>query len=588
MINLANHGRRPALILATVFAVTAAPLGGCTALQQSPTSRDAAPAAVSTNGDTAALILRFGQDTAAVDRVAWAGAPATGLTMTGRAVVAHTMTVAYRVALDGDGLVTTYAFELGPPARAVVDSVKFATPVPGSPRGVVSRGRVPLWNATPGLYDVLLRGARARFAHTRTAATPPRVETVAIPLFRFGAASPRDTAFVTLMGPDSARVVLRTDGAPSLELRARVDDMGRLVRAEAPEEGWTVERAPALLASAYSPVPSYGAPAGAPYVAEEVRLDVGGGVTLGGTLTRPRAVAGSRRVPAVVLLHGSTASDRNNSRLPLPGLFWQLADTLGRRGIAVLRYDQRGIGESSGASDSATVQVRAADARAALAYLRRRTDVDPARLGVLGLSEGALAALLVAAPEDAATTGPVRCGVAGSALGSDPPVCAVVLVSSPGRPGRELSAYQNLVHAKRFSGLRDSALTAALSAARAEDDSVLRVGRGHEAALLAFDPEAAARRVRVPVLVVHGATDLQVPAEDAVRLAAALRAAGNADVTLRVFPGVNHVLLTDPSGDWRRYVAVPSLVAPAAVRGAISDWLVRQLFHPGVEAVPPQ
>ena len=377
-----SEGRRPAILLATVFAVAAAPLGGCTALRQPPTSRDAAPAAVSTSGDTAALILRFGQDTAAVDRVAWAGAPATGLTMTGRAVVAHTMTVAYRVALDGDGLVTIYAFELGPPARAVVDSVTFAPPLAGNSVGVVGRGRVPLWNATPGLYDVLLRNAHARLTHARPAAARSRAETVSMPLFRFGAASPRDTAFVTFMGPDSARVVLHTDGAPSLELRARVDEMGRLVRAEALAEGWTVERAPALLASAYALAPSYGAPAGAPYVAEEVRLDVGGGVTLGGTLTRPRAVGASGRVPAVVLLHGSTASDRNNSRLPLPGLFWQLADTLGRRGIAVLRYDQRGIGESSGASDSATVQVRAADARAALAYLRRRTDVDPARLGV--------------------------------------------------------------------------------------------------------------------------------------------------------------------------------------------------------------
>ena len=157
---------------------------------------------------------------------------------------------------------------------------------------------------------------------------------------------------------------------------------------------------------------------------------------------------------------------------------------------------------------------------------------------------------------------------------------AAVLVSSPGRPGRELSAYQNRVGAERFTGLRDSALTAALAAARAEDDSVLRVGSGHEAALLAFDPEAAARWVRVPVLVVHGATDLQVPVEDAARLATALRAGGNADVTVRVFPGVDHVLLADRSGDWRRYIAVPSLVAPAAVRGTIADWLVQQLSQP--------
>ncbi|MDQ2667740.1 MAG: alpha/beta hydrolase, partial [Gemmatimonadota bacterium] len=274
-------------------------------------------------------------------------------------------------------------------------------------------------------------------------------------------------------------------------------------------------------------------------------------------------------------LHGSTASDRNNSRLPLPGVFWQLADTLGRRGIAVLRYDQRGIGGSGGTSDGATVRVRAADARAALAYLRARPDVDPDRLGVLGISEGALAAMLVAEQSSGAT--------AAGPSGNDRPevlVRAAVLVSSPGRTGRDLSAYQNRVAAERFLGLRDSALTAALAAARAEDDSLIRVGHGHEAALLAFDPEAAARRVGVPVLVVHGATDLQVPAADADRLAAALRSGGNSDVTVRVFPGIDHVLLTDASGDWRRYIAVPSLVTPAVVRGTIADWFVRHLAQP--------
>jgi pimeloyl-ACP methyl ester carboxylesterase len=505
--------------------------------------------------------------------------------MTGHTVVARTMEVDYRVEVDADGFVTTYAFELSPPARRVADSVTFAPWPAGKAPGVVSRGRVPLWNATPGLYDVLLRSANARVAHAHRDATARHADTVAVPLFRFGASSLRDTAVVIFVGRDSARVVLRTDGAPPVELRARVDDQGRLVRAEAAAEGWTVERASALPASAYAFVPPYGAPQGAPYIAEDVRLDVGGGVTLAGTFTRPlhASVAGSERVPAVVFLHGSTASDRNNGRLPLPGVFWQLADTLARRGSAVLRYDQRGIGGSGGASDSATVQVRAADARAALAYLRRRPDVAPGQLGVLGLSEGALAAMLVAAPHDVAAVGTSSGGAtqqSSSGVALDAPLRAVVLVSSPGRPGRELSAYQNQVHAQRFVGLRDSALTATLAAARAEDDSVLRVGRGHEAALLAFDPEAAARRVRVPILVVHGAIDLQVPVEDASRLAAALRAGGNADVTVRVFAGVDHVLLADASGDWRRYIAVPSLIAPAVVRGTIADWLVQQLSRP--------
>ena len=571
-------------ILSAAFAVVALALGGCASFQRPMFRQGAAQAAERTIGDTAVVVLRFGYDTGAVDRIIWADTPA-GRTMRGHAVAAHTMGVDYRVALDANGLVTTYAFEISPPTRAAADSVTFAPPPADKTATVVSRGRVPLWNATPGLYDVLLRSAHAHIAHAHYEATERHSDTVGVPLFRFGAASVRDTAVVTFIGRDSARVEPRTDGAPQVELLAQVDDQGRLARAVAPAEGWTVERVLALPASIYPLAPAYGAPHSAPYVAEEVRLDVGSGVTLAGTLTLPvRAVAGSDRVPAVVLLHGSTASDRNNGRLPLPGLFWQLADTLARRGIAVLRYDQRGIGGSTGKSDDATVQVRAADARAALAYLRRRLEVAPDRLGVLGISEGALAAMLVAAPEDAATTETSLSVVvrepASSKVAYKPLVRAAVLVSSPGRPGRELSAYQNRVGAERFMALRDAALTAALAAARAEDDSILRIGRGHEAALLVFDPEAAARRVLVPVLVVHGATDLQVPVEDAARLASALRSGGDADVTVRVFPGVDHVLLADPSGDWRRYIAVPSLIAPAAVRGAIADWLVLQLSQP--------
>ncbi|MEO5815688.1 MAG: alpha/beta hydrolase [Gemmatimonadaceae bacterium] len=487
--------------------------------------------------------------------------------MTGSAVVARLMSVDYRVTLDAEALVTTYAFELSPPARAVADSVTFAPPPPSTPAGVSNRGRTPLWNATPGLFDVLLRSAHARIAMTSAPGSP-----FAIPLFRFGAASTRDTAVVTFVGRDSARVMLHTDGAPSTELLAQVDSAGCLVHAVVPAEGWTIDAVPSLPASAYGLAPAYGAPAGAPYVVESVAINAGAGVTLAATLTRP---VHKGPTPAVVLLHGSTASDRNNGKLPLPGVFWQIADTLARRGIATLRYDQRGIGGSGGTSASATVQVRAADARAALAYLRARSDVDPDRLGVLGLSEGALAAMLVAADASGAISGDPSGRVRAEAL-----VRAVALVSSPGRPGRDLSAYQNRIGAERFLGLRDSALMAVLAAARAEDDSLIRDGHGHEAALLAFDPEVAARHVRAPVLVVHGATDLQVPAGDADRLAAALRTGGNSDVTVRVFPGVDHVLLTDPSGDWRRYIAVPSLVAPAAVRGTIADWFVRQLAQP--------
>ena len=130
---------------------------------------------------------------------------------------------------------------------------------------------------------------------------------------------------------------------------------------------------------------------------------------------------------------------------------------------------------------------------------------------------------------------------------------------------------------ERFAKLTGRARDSALVIARAEEDSLLRSGSGHEAALLAYDPLPAARKLRMPVLIVHGATDLQVPAEDAVRLGATIADAGNRDVTVCVLPNVYHVLLADRSGDWRRYITLPSLIAPAAARGLIADWLVTQL-----------
>ena len=544
-----------------VLACVMSTLGGC-APNRLPESRLDDPRRDLVPGDTAVFVLRTGNDTGAVDRVT-----REGNRITGTAVAARTMKVDYRLALESTGEVRTYAFLLGPPPGTVGDSVSFAPPGVGTSGTVVSRGRMPLWNATPGLYDVLLR--RARIAADAQQSRSGADTTVALPLFRFGAASLRDSAFITLIGRDSARLLVQADGAPTTEMFARVDGDGRLLRSAVPTEGWVIERVRTLPSSAFALARTYGAPDGAPYIAEDVRIVVSGSTTLAGTLTVPVGVHGP--VPAVVLLHGSSPSDRNNSRLPLPGLFWQLADTLARRGIAVLRYDQRGIGASSGSTDSATIEVRADDARAALAYLATKPGIDSARLGLLGLSEGAMAAPLAAGWRDAA-----RATVS---------IRAMVLVSSPARTGRELSAYQTRVSVERFAHLSGSTRDSALAIGRAEDDSLLRNGRGHDAALLAYDPLPAARQLCIPVLIVHGATDLQVPAEDAHRLAAALRETGNRDVTVHVIPDVDHVLLADRSGDWRRYIALPSLIAPASARGLIADWLVTRLELP---VLPPQ
>ena len=553
-----ENRKRHQRVCVGVFACAVLASGGCASTRSSE-SRVAASRRDAAVSDTAVFVLRIGDDTAAVDRVTGAGNH-----FTGSAVAGRTMKIDYRLVLGSSGEVESYAFLLGPPPVTVGDSVTFAPQAAGTSGTVVSRGRMPLWNATPGLYDVVFR--RARIAADAQGFRAGANATVALPLFRFGAASMRDSAFVTLVGRDSAWMRIQTADGPPTEMFARIDGRGRLLHGTVPAEGWVIERVGTLPLSASALAPAYGAPDGAPYIAENVHIAVSGNTTLAGTLTLPTDRHG--RIAAVVLLHGSTPSDRNNSRLPLPGLFWQLADTLTRRGIAVLRYDQRGVGASTGFSDSATVQIRADDATAALAYLATRSDIDARRLALLGLSEGALAAPLAAGRRD--TT-----GVAVA-------VRAVVLVSSPARTGRELGRYQTRVSVERYAGLSGRAADSALAVGDAEDDSLVRSGRGHAAALIAYDPLPAARTLCIPALIVHGATDLQVPAEDASRLGNALRERGNRDVTVRVFPDVDHVLLADRSGDWRHYIALPSLMVPATARGFIADWLVARLALPAL------
>jgi hypothetical protein len=303
--------------------------------------------------------------------------------------------------------------------------------------------------------------------------------------------------------------------------------------------------------------PDYSAPVGAPYRAEEVAVPTPGGFTLAGTLTLPREARGP--VPAVVLISGSGPQDRD-SRIPgIEGYraFRQIADTLGRRGIAVLRLDDRGSGRSGGKAEGSTSADFADDVRAAVAYLRGRGEIAPDRIALAGHSEGGIIAPMVAA--------------------SDPRIRAVVLMAAQSWTGRRVSDYQ-LRQAWRAAGVPEARMD---SLARANDrarDSVAAQNPWVRF-FLDHDPLPTVRRVKAPVLILQGATDRQVTAEQAPELAAALRAGGNRDVTVRVLPDVNHLFLRDPVGtaDPARYAALPSKEMVPEALGALADWLAAKL-----------
>lgn len=315
--------------------------------------------------------------------------------------------------------------------------------------------------------------------------------------------------------------------------------------------------APHAAPAAAAAAPDYTVPADAPYTAEEVRIPVADDFKLAGTLTLPRGV--SAPVPAVVLISGSGPQDRDGAMPPVPGYrpFRQIADALGRRGVAVLRVDDRGVGSSGGDPSRATSADFADDVRAEVAWLRARPEIAAERIALAGHSEGGIIAPLVAA--------------------EDPAIRAVALLASPAWTGRRVSDFQ-LAEAWRGMGMTPAQMDSARAANDPQREAVsarvpwVRFWLDH-------DPLPVARRIAVPVLVLQGATDRQVAAEQAEELAAAVRAAGNRDVTLRVFSGINHLFLPDPDGtaDVARYAALPDKQVPPAVLDALADWLAARL-----------
>jgi pimeloyl-ACP methyl ester carboxylesterase len=368
------------------------------------------------------------------------------------------------------------------------------------------------------------------------------------PLFIIGAPQPIP-AIVTWVGSDSA--TLDYAGA---SMHLAVSPTGRIQGGGLPARGLTIVRGGALEALVASRR-DYSAPPNAPYTAEDVVVQTVTGLRLSGTLTIPRGRA-TGRAPAVVTITGSGPEDRDEESTALKGYrpFRELADTLGRRGIAVLRLDDRGVNGSDLGPRTATSQDFADDIRAGVAYLRTRPEIDPARVALVGHSEGGMIAPMIAS--------------------TDPKLAAIVLMAGTASTGREVLRGQQLYAVDSMAHLTGAAREAALAQSSKATDS-LAASTPWMKFFLEYDPSIVARRVKTPVLILQGATDRQVAPSEAEKLAAALRAGGNSHVTVRVFPQTNHLFVADATGGFD-YGKLPSLHVRPEVLGAIVDWLSEQ------------
>jgi pimeloyl-ACP methyl ester carboxylesterase len=322
-----------------------------------------------------------------------------------------------------------------------------------------------------------------------------------------------------------------------------------------------------------------------PYRTEEVVVDSAPGVKLAGTLTLPQ---GKGPFPSVVMITGSGAQDRDETILGHKP-FAVIADRLTRDGIAVLRVDDRGFAKSTGDFASATDDDFAVDTAANVAFLRKRADIDPARIGLIGHSEGGIVAPKVAA-KDSKIAFVVLMAGPGVPLSDVLRVQRAKLLPAMGAGPEQIKQGQALVdHAvSAMRGARDAtdAKARALQAIKAEGPGVVRTDAEAEALatqlssgwmrdLLDYDPAPTLAKLKCPILALNGSKDGQVPPEQNLpAIRAATRA--NPKVTIMELPGLNHLFQTAKTGAVGEYADIEETVAPIAL-DTMSGWIVKQV-----------
>ena len=331
-----------------------------------------------------------------------------------------------------------------------------------------------------------------------------------------------------------------------------------------------------------------------PYAEEEVSYtNAKDKNKLAGTLTFPR---GEGRFPAVILITGSGGQDRDGT-VAGHRLFLVLADYLTRKGIAVLRVDDRGIGGSDLGSRDVTSENFAGDVLAGIEYLKTRKEINSKQIGLIGHSEGGMIAPMVAARSK--------------------DVAFIVMLSGMGQTGEDLLLTQ-LALLQKAGGEKPENIPRAIdfqkdlyAIIKAETDNrtaerkivemmAKRKGKMNERELkefaqveadvkthlplmlspwyryfLSYNPRPTLEKVKIPVLALNGENDLQVASKENLYLiAAALKAGNNKDFTVKSFPKLNHLFQTSQTGALDEYGKIEETIAPVVLE-TVAEWILK-------------
>lgn len=325
-----------------------------------------------------------------------------------------------------------------------------------------------------------------------------------------------------------------------------------------------------------------------PYYSEEVKFEnTKDNIVLAGTLTLPNK---NGKFPAVILISGSGPQNRDEELFDHKP-FLVLADYLTKNGIAVLRFDERGVGESEGDFKTATINEFSTDINSVIEYLKSREEIDITKIGLIGHSLGGIIAPKVAS--------------------QNKDVSFIVLLAGPGINGDELMLSQKAA-LDRIMGLNEMQIAQRQSLMKGAYDIITKsdldnaglkdsinsfyinkygklfpenqrkkvveqITSYEVVSLIKSKPSIYLSKVKCPVLAINGSKDFQVPAKENLEaIKKVLEANGNKKVKTVEFDNLNHLFQECETGAINEYASIEQTISPIALKG-ILNWILQQI-----------